>query len=80
MFFCAVMSCCVFRCSVSVSVPQHDEGSNCGNLGSTGGKGRFLMFPQATNEVLENSNKLSPCSIKHISKILQLKKDNCFVG
>ncbi|XP_067085587.1 disintegrin and metalloproteinase domain-containing protein 10 isoform X2 [Osmerus mordax] len=57
----------------------HDEGSNCGNLGSTGGKGRFLMFPQATNEVLENNIRLSPCSIKHISKILQLKKDNCFV-
>lgn len=59
---------------------QHDEGSNCGNLGSTGGKGRYLMFPHATDEVRENNDKFSPCSIQHISKILKLKKDECFVG
>ncbi|XP_041791849.1 disintegrin and metalloproteinase domain-containing protein 10 isoform X3 [Chelmon rostratus] len=57
----------------------HDEGSNCGNLGSTGGKGRYLMYPHATDEVRENNDKLSPCSIEHISKILKLKKDDCFV-
>ncbi|XP_028260494.1 disintegrin and metalloproteinase domain-containing protein 10 isoform X2 [Parambassis ranga] len=57
----------------------HDEGSNCGDLGSTGGKGRYLMFPHATDEVCENNDKFSPCSIKHISKILKLKKDDCFV-
>uniref|UniRef100_A0A3Q3X786 Uncharacterized protein n=1 Tax=Mola mola TaxID=94237 RepID=A0A3Q3X786_MOLML len=57
----------------------HDEGSNCGNLGSTGGKGRYLMFPHATDEVRENNDKFSPCSIRHISKLLQLKKDECFV-
>uniref|UniRef100_A0A7N6AMW1 ADAM10 endopeptidase n=1 Tax=Anabas testudineus TaxID=64144 RepID=A0A7N6AMW1_ANATE len=57
----------------------HDENSNCGDLGSSGGKGRYLMFPHATNEVRENNEKFSPCSIKHISKILKLKKDNCFV-
>uniref|UniRef100_A0A8D0CU32 Si:ch1073-396h14.1 n=1 Tax=Sander lucioperca TaxID=283035 RepID=A0A8D0CU32_SANLU len=57
----------------------HDEGSNCGNLGSSSGKGRYLMFPHATDEVRENNDKLSPCSIKHISKILKLKKDDCFV-
>uniref|UniRef100_A0A8C6Q5D7 ADAM10 endopeptidase n=1 Tax=Nothobranchius furzeri TaxID=105023 RepID=A0A8C6Q5D7_NOTFU len=57
----------------------HDEGSNCGDLGSSGGKGRYLMFPQATDEVRENNDKFSPCSIKHISKILKQKKDNCFV-
>lgn len=62
------------------SVLQHDEGSNCGNLGSTGGKGRYLMFPQATSEVRENNDRLSPCSIQHISKVLRLKKDDCFVG
>lgn len=38
------------------------------------------MFPHATDEVRENNDKLSPCSIKHISKILKLKKDDCFVG
>ncbi|XP_041861899.1 disintegrin and metalloproteinase domain-containing protein 10 [Melanotaenia boesemani] len=57
----------------------HDEGSNCGNMGSAGGKGRYLMFPHATDEVRENNDKFSPCSIEHISKILRLKKDNCFV-
>ncbi|XP_034387667.1 disintegrin and metalloproteinase domain-containing protein 10 [Cyclopterus lumpus] len=57
----------------------HDEGSNCGNLGSSGGKGRYLMFPQATDEVRENNDKLSSCSIEHISKVLELKKDDCFV-
>ncbi|KAJ4943675.1 hypothetical protein JOQ06_006173 [Pogonophryne albipinna] len=57
----------------------HDEGSNCGNLGSSGGKGRFLMFPHATDEVRENNEKFSPCSVKHIAKVLKLKKDDCFV-
>ncbi|XP_068599865.1 disintegrin and metalloproteinase domain-containing protein 10 [Brachionichthys hirsutus] len=57
----------------------HDEGSNCGSLGSAGGKGRYLMFPHATDEVRENNEKLSPCSVKQISKILKLKKDDCFV-
>ncbi|XP_055796556.1 disintegrin and metalloproteinase domain-containing protein 10 [Salvelinus fontinalis] len=57
----------------------HDEGLDCGNLGSSGGKGRFLMFPHATNEVRENNDKFSPCSIKHISRVLKVKKDDCFV-
>lgn len=62
------------------SVWQHDEGSNCGNLGSPGGKGRYLMFPHATEEVRENNDKLSSCSIKHISDLLNVKKDDCFIG
>ncbi|XP_077391256.1 disintegrin and metalloproteinase domain-containing protein 10 isoform X2 [Festucalex cinctus] len=57
----------------------HDEGSNCGNLGSPGGKGRYLMFPQATDGVRENNDKLSTCSVGHISELLRLKKDDCFV-
>ncbi|KAG5850792.1 disintegrin and metalloproteinase domain-containing protein 10 [Anguilla anguilla] len=57
----------------------HDEGKNCGNLGSTGGKGRFLMFPHATNEVQENNDKFSPCSITFISNLLRIKKDKCFI-
>uniref|UniRef100_G3PBJ7 ADAM10 endopeptidase n=1 Tax=Gasterosteus aculeatus aculeatus TaxID=481459 RepID=G3PBJ7_GASAC len=57
----------------------HDEGSSCGNLGSSGGKGRYLMFPHATDEVRENNDKFSPCSIEHISRVLKLKKDDCFV-
>lgn len=67
-------------CDYFLSVFQHDEGSNCGNLGSNSGKGRYLMFPHASDGVRENNDKLSPCSIDHISKLLQLKKDECFVG
>lgn len=63
-----------------LSALQHDEGLNCGNLGSNGGEGRYLMFPHATDEVRENNDKFSPCSVEHISKILNLKKDDCFVG
>lgn len=59
---------------------QHDEGSDCGGLEITGGKGRFLMFPQATYKIEENSDKFSSCSLQHISGILKLKKDRCFVG
>ncbi|XP_063058116.1 disintegrin and metalloproteinase domain-containing protein 10 [Engraulis encrasicolus] len=59
----------------------HDEGRNCGNLGSEseGGKGRYLMFPQASNKVRENNDKLSPCSLWRIGQTLETKKDDCFV-
>ncbi|XP_037324998.2 disintegrin and metalloproteinase domain-containing protein 10 [Pungitius pungitius] len=57
----------------------HDEGSSCGDMGSSGGKGRYLMFPHATDEVRENNDKFSPCSIEQISRVLALKKDDCFV-
>lgn len=38
------------------------------------------MFPHASDGVRENNDKLSPCSVDQISQILQLKKDECFVG
>ncbi|KAM9797217.1 disintegrin and metalloproteinase domain-containing protein 10 isoform 2-T2 [Syngnathus typhle] len=57
----------------------HDEGSNCGSLGSSGGNGRYLMFPEATDKVRENNDKLSTCSVERINKLLRLKKDDCFV-
>uniref|UniRef100_A0A673NM57 ADAM10 endopeptidase n=1 Tax=Sinocyclocheilus rhinocerous TaxID=307959 RepID=A0A673NM57_9TELE len=38
----------------------HDEGSDCGGLEITDGKGRFLMFPQASYKIEENSDKFSP--------------------
>lgn len=38
------------------------------------------MFPHASDGERENNDKLSPCSITSISEILQLKKDECFVG
>ncbi|XP_016101906.1 disintegrin and metalloproteinase domain-containing protein 10-like, partial [Sinocyclocheilus grahami] len=58
---------------------QHDEGSDCGGLEITGDKGRFLMFPQASYKIEENSDKFSPCSLRHMSRILNIKKDKCFV-
>ncbi|XP_051551022.1 disintegrin and metalloproteinase domain-containing protein 10 [Myxocyprinus asiaticus] len=57
----------------------HDQGSDCGDLEITGGKGRFLMFPQATYKIEENSDRFSPCSLRHMSRILTIKKDKCFV-
>ncbi|MCJ8737630.1 hypothetical protein PDJAM_G00026370 [Pangasius djambal] len=57
----------------------HDEGSDCGGLGITEGKGHFLMFPHAADEVKENSDRFSPCSLRHMSRLLKIKKDKCFV-
>ncbi|TRZ01190.1 hypothetical protein DNTS_035506 [Danionella cerebrum] len=57
----------------------HDEGSDCGDLKITGGKGRFLMFPHATYKFEENSDKFSQCSLNHMSDVLTEKKDKCFV-
>ncbi|XP_060738686.1 disintegrin and metalloproteinase domain-containing protein 10 [Tachysurus vachellii] len=57
----------------------HDEGSDCGDLGVTEGKGYFLMFPHAADEVKENTDRFSPCSLRHMSRLLKIKKDNCFV-
>ncbi|KAL7867106.1 hypothetical protein AOLI_G00149200 [Acnodon oligacanthus] len=57
----------------------HDEGSDCGGLEITEGKGRFLMFPHAADKVQENSDRFSPCSLRHISRLLKNKKDKCFV-
>ncbi|KAL4658865.1 disintegrin and metalloproteinase domain-containing protein 10-like [Arapaima gigas] len=57
----------------------HDSDLSCGDMGSTKGKGMYLMFHYATSGFQENNDKFSPCSIKHISQLLKVKKDNCFV-
>ncbi|XP_056614285.1 disintegrin and metalloproteinase domain-containing protein 10 [Triplophysa dalaica] len=57
----------------------HDEGRNCGDPEVTKGKGWFLMYPQATAKIEENTDRFSPCSLRHMSNILKIKKDNCFV-
>ncbi|KAF4083137.1 hypothetical protein AMELA_G00136580 [Ameiurus melas] len=62
----------------SVGAP-HDEGADCGDLGITEGKGHFLMFPHAADEVKENSDRFSPCSLRHMSRLLKINKDKCFV-
>lgn len=38
------------------------------------------MFPHAADEVKENSDRFSPCSLRHMSHLLKIKKDKCFVG
>lgn len=38
------------------------------------------MFPHATDGLQANNDKFSPCSTKHISSLLRVKKDDCFVG
>ncbi|XP_030640082.1 disintegrin and metalloproteinase domain-containing protein 10 [Chanos chanos] len=57
----------------------HDKGANCGTPEVTEGKGWFLMYPHAAQEVQENSDKFSPCSVRDINRILRVKKDECFV-
>ncbi|XP_078391256.1 disintegrin and metalloproteinase domain-containing protein 10-like, partial [Cetorhinus maximus] len=59
----------------------HDEGEECIPSESPSlptNDGNFLMFPYASDGVEYNNDKLSPCSIRHISKILLAKKDQCF--
>uniref|UniRef100_A0A672QI11 Disintegrin and metalloproteinase domain-containing protein 10-like n=1 Tax=Sinocyclocheilus grahami TaxID=75366 RepID=A0A672QI11_SINGR len=56
----------------------HDEGSDCGGLEITDGKGRFLMFPQASYKIEENSDKFSPCSLRQMSKLTD-RRCTCFV-
>jgi len=70
----------LLRLHFVICLCQHDEDSDCGGLEITGGKGRFLMFPQATSKIEENNDKFSPCSLRHTSRILKIKKDRCFVG
>ncbi|XP_043079162.1 disintegrin and metalloproteinase domain-containing protein 10 [Puntigrus tetrazona] len=57
----------------------HDESSDCEGQEITDDKGKFLMFPQASYKIEENSDKFSPCSLLHMSHILNIKKDKCFV-
>lgn len=38
------------------------------------------MFPHAADEVKENSERFSPCSLQHMSRLLKINKDKCFVG
>ncbi|XP_072338981.1 disintegrin and metalloproteinase domain-containing protein 10 isoform X2 [Scyliorhinus torazame] len=59
----------------------HDKTEQCIPLESsslTRNNGNFLMYPSASDGKGYNNDKLSPCSIKYISKILLAKKDKCF--
>ncbi|XP_067824096.1 disintegrin and metalloproteinase domain-containing protein 10 isoform X3 [Heptranchias perlo] len=59
----------------------HDEGEECippESSNSQRNAGNFLMFPYASDGHEYNNDKLSPCTIRHISKILRAKKDRCF--
>ncbi|XP_072100121.1 disintegrin and metalloproteinase domain-containing protein 10 isoform X1 [Mobula birostris] len=59
----------------------HDEGEECippESSDSQSSGGNYLMFPFASNGLEYNNDKLSPCTIRHISKVLLEKKDQCF--
>ncbi|MGH0182770.1 UNVERIFIED_CONTAM: hypothetical protein FKN15_010424 [Acipenser sinensis] len=57
----------------------HDEKGECEASTPTGGQGNFLMFPYASEGNQGNNDRFSPCSVKHISKLLRTKKDKCFI-
>ncbi|XP_067872028.1 disintegrin and metalloproteinase domain-containing protein 10-like [Heterodontus francisci] len=59
----------------------HDEGEECipsESSSSQRNAGNFLMFPYASDGHEYNNDRLSPCTIRHVSKILMAKKDQCF--
>ncbi|XP_051893851.1 disintegrin and metalloproteinase domain-containing protein 10 isoform X7 [Pristis pectinata] len=59
----------------------HDEGEECvppESSDSQGNGGNYLMFPFASDGLEYNNDKLSPCTIQHISKVLMERKDQCF--
>uniref|UniRef100_UPI00398F8966 disintegrin and metalloproteinase domain-containing protein 10 n=1 Tax=Pristiophorus japonicus TaxID=55135 RepID=UPI00398F8966 len=59
----------------------HDKGEECippESSGSRRNAGNFLMFPYASDGDEYNNDRLSPCTIRHVSKILMAKKDQCF--
>ncbi|RXM92180.1 Disintegrin and metalloproteinase domain-containing protein 10 [Acipenser ruthenus] len=61
-----------------VKTLHHDEKGECEASTPTGGQGNFLMFPYASEGNQGNNDRFSPCSVKHISKLLRIKKDKCF--
>ncbi|XP_055514673.1 disintegrin and metalloproteinase domain-containing protein 10 [Leucoraja erinacea] len=59
----------------------HDEGKECipeESSASQGNDGNYLMYPYASDGLEYNNDRLSPCTIQYISKVLMVKKDQCF--
>ena len=59
---------------------QHDSGAVCTPGESGGSGGNYIMYARATTGKEKNNIFFSPCSIANMSRVLEAKKDNCFVG
>lgn len=57
----------------------HDGDTECAKYAVNSPYGNYLMFPRAVDGNQYNNDKFSACSIKYISSLLQIKKDQCFV-
>ncbi|XP_076816614.1 disintegrin and metalloproteinase domain-containing protein 10-like [Clavelina lepadiformis] len=61
----------------------HDMGADCtpGESSSISlrTQGNYIMYARATSGKEPNNNHFSGCSIRNISKVLETKKDRCFV-
>ncbi|XP_078054184.1 disintegrin and metalloproteinase domain-containing protein 10-like [Mustelus asterias] len=56
----------------------HDKSEECNPSESASNGGNFLMYPYASDGDEYNNDKLSPCSIRHISNTLLARKELCF--
>ena len=43
-------------------------------------QGNYIMYARATSGDKRNNNKFSVCSIRNISRVLEKKRGDCFVG
>ena len=63
---------------------QHDSGAACtpgeNTFGGIGTQGNYIMYARATSGNDYNNDRFSECSIGNISRVLEARKDLCFVG
>ena len=63
---------------------QHDSGAACTpgakSVFGIGTQGNYIMYAQATSGNNYNNDRFSECSIGNISRVLEARKDACFVG
>nr|XP_039260470.1 disintegrin and metalloproteinase domain-containing protein 10-like [Styela clava] len=57
----------------------HDSGSQCTPGESFRSVGNYIMFASATSGQKDNNRKFSDCSKGNMSRVLEAKKDDCFV-
>ncbi|CAL8244718.1 unnamed protein product [Lota lota] len=61
----------------------HDSGTECtpgeSKVQTQKEQGNYIMYARATSGDKMNNNKFSICSIRNISKVLEKKRDICFV-
>nr|CAB3219987.1 disintegrin and metalloproteinase domain-containing protein 10-like [Phallusia mammillata] len=61
----------------------HDSGLDCtpgeSRVSTEKQKGNYIMFARATSGNDPFNTVFSPCSVRNMSRVLEAKKDNCFV-